>query len=88
MANPTTAGVSGNAFHVDASHANVIGGSFDIGNADAHGGSGFFGNDGPVTAGVAGNDFHIDANHANLTDGSFNVGNADASHFHFDFIPL
>ena len=35
MPNPTTAGVSGNEFHVDASHANLIGGSLDIGNAFA-----------------------------------------------------
>ena len=35
MPNTTTAGVAGNDFHVDASHANVIGGSLDIGNADA-----------------------------------------------------
>ena len=84
MPNPITAGVSGNEFNVDASHANITGGSLHIGNADAHGGS----NGGPVTAGVSGNDFHIDANHLNLTGGSFDVGNADASHFHFDFIPL
>ena len=82
MANPTTAGVAGNDFHVDASHANVIGGSLDIGNADAHGGSGFS----PVTAGVSGNEFQIDASHLNLTGGSFDIGNADASHF--DFTPF
>ena len=82
MANPTTAGVAGNGFNIDASHANVIGGSLDIGNADAHGGS----NGGPVTAGVSGNEFNIDASHLNLTGGSFEVGNADASHF--DFTPF
>ena len=86
MSNPITAGVSGNEFNVDASHANVIGGSIDIGNADAHGGSGFPGNGAPVTAGVAGNEFNVDASHLNLTGGSFEVGNADASHF--DFTPF
>ena len=35
MPNPITAGVSGNEFNVDASHLNLTGGSFDIGNADA-----------------------------------------------------
>ena len=84
MPNPITAGVAGNDFHVDASHANITGGSLNIGNADAHGGS----NGGPVTAGVAGNEFNVDASHLNLTGGSFDIGNADASHFHFDFIPL
>ena len=84
MSNPVTAGVAGNDFHIDASHANLTGGSFNVGNADAHGGSGFS----PVTAGVSGNEFQIDASHLNLTGGSFDVGNADASHFHFDFIPL
>ena len=37
------------------SHANLTGGNFDIGNAHAHGDSGFFGDSGPVTAGVSGN---------------------------------
>ena len=84
MSNPVTAGVAGNEFNIDASHANLTGGSFNVGNADAHGGSGFS----PVTAGVSGNEFNIDANHLNLTGGSFDVGNADAFHSHFDFIPL
>ena len=85
MANPITAGVAGNDFHIDASHANLTGGSFNVGNADAHGGSGIF-DGGPVTAGVSGNEFQIDASHLNLTGGSFDIGNADASHF--DFTPF
>ena len=83
MSHPTTAGVADNHFDVSLDHSPVIGGSVDIGNAHANGGSEFFGS-GATTAGVADNLFDVSLDHSPVIGGSVDIGNADAFHsFHF-----